>query len=203
MMLYGFGTLAVRGVVHLQAAATKCALCQTRNVLLGDLFAVGWAAPQAFRVYMRCRNGCWYIAYTHVNATLGKYIATIIMFLTLFVQFGGSDNCSPVHAMRFPQSKRIAWRHDGLGHGDASRKIERYCKIYGKFESYFVWGNLRPLQECRPFANLRSWIKGYFKTIKDMTFMVHSCWAPVPVELEIPKLWKWAGCIPHNVCVYL
>lgn len=123
-----FRTLAVRGVVHLPAAATKCAVCQTRNVLLGDLFAVGWAAPQAFRVYMICRLGCWYIAYTHVNATLGKYITTIIMFLTVFVQFGGSDNCSRVCVMRFPGSKRIAWRHDGLGHGDASRKIERYCK---------------------------------------------------------------------------
>ena len=122
-----FGTFAVRGVVHLQAAATKCAVCQTRNVLLGDLFAVGWAAPQAFRVcmiIMICRNGCWYIAYTHANATLGKYITTMIMFLTVFVQFGGIDNCSPVRAMRFPRSKRIAWRHDGLGHGlKKNRKI--------------------------------------------------------------------------------
>ena len=117
-----FRTLAVRGVVHLPAAATKCAVCQTRNVLLGDLFAVGWAAPQAFRVYMICRLGCWYIAYTHVNATLGKYITTIIMFLTVFCTVWWSDNCSRVCVMRFPGSKRIAWRHDGLGHGTPQEK---------------------------------------------------------------------------------
>ena len=61
------------GVLYIYKPLRQSAHCvRLENVLLGDLFAVGWAAPQAFRVYMRCRNGCWYIAYTHVKCYVGQ-----------------------------------------------------------------------------------------------------------------------------------